>query len=176
VTPNPATIGVGLGAQLTVTVTPANGFAQDVALKCSNLPQEATCVFVDPTIAGGSGTTTLIVQTTSPHSCGTTAGYFYGKNSGGRNDGAGDVGFGRGGIVAVPALAGLIALFVPGRRRRWLRLLVALIAVAAAMQMTGCGNCTDLGTRPAMYSIQVTGTAAQGSATASQAVTINVTI
>ncbi len=166
VTPNPVNIGVGFGGLLTVTVTPSSGFSQDVALKCGNLPQETTCLFVNPTIVGGSGQTTLIVQTTAPHSCGTTEPYFLGSN-GGRDLGRG--------VVPV-ALAGLIAIFVPGRRRRWLKLLVALVAVAAAMQMTGCGNCTDLGTRPATYSIEVTGTAAQGGATASQAVTINVTI
>ena len=173
VTPNPVNIGVGFGSLLAVTVTPLNGFSQDVALKCSNLPQETTCLFVNPTIAGGSGQTTLIVQTTAPHSCGTTQPYFLGSNGG--------TGMGRGAApLALPALAGLIALFVPGKRRRWLKLLVALVAVLGAMQMTGCGNCTDLGTRPATYSIQVTGTAAQGAAgsgaTASQAVTVNVTI
>jgi hypothetical protein len=78
----------------------------------------------------------------------------------------------------VPALAGLIALMVPLRRRRWLKLLIALVAMMGAMQMSGCGNCTDLGTRPATYTIEVTGTAAGAgaAATASQAVTINVTI
>ncbi len=75
----------------------------------------------------------------------------------------------------LPALAGLIAIFVPGRRR-WLRMLVALIAVAGAMQMTGCGNCTDLGTRPATYTIQVTGTAAGSGEVQSTSVTVNVVI
>ncbi len=171
VTPDPVTVGVGTEATLTVTVTSANGFAQDVTLSCGNLPQEATCVFGTPTIAGGSGATTLIVQTAAPHSCGTTTPYFYGRNGGG---GLGLRLRGRG--AAVVALAGLIALFVPVRRRRWLKLVVALAAIAGAVQMTGCGNCTDLGTRPATYSIEVTGTAADSSTTASQAVTVNVVI
>lgn len=170
VTPNPATVGVGLGAQLTVTVMPANGFAQDVKLSCTNLPQEATCVFANPTIAGGSGTTTLIVQTVAPHSCGTTTPYFLGENGRGWASSS----FSR--RCAVPALAGLFALLIPIRKRRWGKLLVALIAFAGAMQMTGCGNCTDLGTRPAMYTIEVTGTAADSSAIVSQAVMVNVTI
>jgi len=89
-----------------------------------------------------------------------------GENSGG--------GFGHGaGAIAV---AGLFALFFPLRRRRWLKPLIAVVAIASVMQLTACGNCTDLGTRPATYSIEVTGTAAQGGAAASQAVKINVTI
>lgn len=165
VTPNPVTVGVGYGTLLSVTVTPQNGFSQDVSLACHNLPPAATCLFVNPTIAGGSGASTLIVQTTAPHSCGSTAPYFLGENSGRLGRGAGAI-----------AVAGLFAMFFPVRRRRWLKLLIAVVAIASVMQLTGCGNCTDLGTRPATYSIEVTGTAAQGGATASQAVKINVTI
>ena len=160
VTPNPASVGVGLGSLLSVTVTPANGFSQAVNLACGALPTEMTCTFPEATVAAGAGPATLMVQTTAPHSCGTNTPYFEGENGGG----------------AIPfVLAGLIALFVP-RRRRWLRMLIALIAIAGAMQMTGCGNCTDLGTRPATYTIQVTGKAAGSGEVVSQAVTVNVTI
>ena len=177
VTPNPAQVGVGYGALLAVTVTPQDGFAQDVKLACGNLPPEATCLFVTQTIAGGSGATTLIVQTTAPHSCGTTEPYFLGESGGGV--GLGGL-FGRPGArVALPVMAGVFAFLVPLRRRRWVKLLIALVAIAGAMPMGGCGNCTDLGTRPATYTIEVTGTAAAGTgtpATVSQAVTVNVTI
>jgi len=166
VTPDPVNVGVGYGALLSVTVTPQNGFSQPVTLTCHNLPPEASCIFVNPTIAGGSGSASMVVQTAAPHSCGATAPYFLGANGGsGLLRGAGTV-----------ALAGLIGLCIPLRRRRWLKLLMTLVAIATAMQLSGCGNCTDLGTRPATYSIEVTGTAAQGGATASQAVKINVTI
>jgi hypothetical protein len=170
VTPNPVNVGVGFGTLLSVTVTPQNGFSQDVNLTCHNLPPEASCLFVNPTIAGGSGAASLIVQTTAPHSCGMTTPYFLGDNGGLPSL------LDRSAPFGVPALAGLFALLIPARRRRWLKLLVALIAIAGAMQLTGCGNCTDLGTRPATYTIEVTGTAVQGGATASQPVKINVTI
>lgn len=174
VTPNPASVGVGLGAQLAITVTPQNGFAQDVKLTCANLPQEATCVFGTATIAGGNGATTLLVLTTTPHSCGSSTPYFLGENGEGKVAGW----LGRLGVsAAFPALAGLFALFVPVRRRRWLKLLLlAMFALVGALQMTGCGNCTDLGTRPATYTIEVTGAAADSSTTTAQAVAINVTI
>jgi hypothetical protein len=156
-----------------VTVTPQDGFAEDVKLACGNLPPEATCLFTTPSIAGGSGATSLIIQTTAPHSCGTTEPYFLGENGGG---GFGALSGRRGAVV--PALAGLVTLMVPLRRRRWVKLLIALAAIAGAMQMSGCGSCTDLGTRPATYTIEVTGAAAGAGAgaTVSQAVTVNVTI
>jgi len=165
VTPNPVSAGVGEGAVLLVTVTPQNGFSQGVNLTCSNLPNEASCIFVNPAIPAGGGATTLIVETTAPHTCGTTAPYFYG-------------GTGNGPLAApfaLPALAGLMLLIVPGRRR-WLRALVAVVVVAAVTQISGCGTCTDLGTRPATYIFQVTGTAASSSTATTQTVTMNVTI
>ena len=165
VAPTPVSAGVGYATALTVTVTPKNGFVQDVKLACGTLPNEASCIFVSTTIAGGGGSTTLFVQTTAPHSCGSTQPYFLGK-----------LGGPRAAPFALPALAGLVAMFIPGKRR-WLRALVTLIVVGAATQMTGCGTCTDLGTRPATYTFQVTGTAAAGPAeTEAQTVTLTVTI
>jgi hypothetical protein len=165
VTPNPANAGVGYAAILSVSVTPLNGFAQNVNLACGNLPSEATCIFAPATIAGGSGTATLIVGTTAPHDCGTTQPYFLGGNGGGPGLAP----------LALPALAGLLAIFVPGKRR-WLRALLAVLLAAGATQIVGCAICTDLGTKPATYTFQVTGTAADASEVESQAVTFNVTI
>jgi hypothetical protein len=164
-TPATVSIGVGDAAQLTVTVAALNGFAFGVNLSCNGLPTEATCTFVYPLIPAGGGTTALLLGTTAPHSCGTTQPYFLGGNGGGPGLGT----------LAAPVLAGLIAVFVPGRRR-WLRGLIALAAVAAAMQMTGCGHCTDLGTKPGTYTIQVVGSSVGTSEVESQAVTLNVTL
>jgi hypothetical protein len=164
VTPTPVSVGVGYSALLTVTVTPQNGFSQTVNLSCANLPSEAACFFDSAALANGGGTTSLVVGTTAPHSCGTTQPYFLGFNGGG---GAAP--------LALPALAGLLAMFLPGRRR-WLRALLALVVVAVAMQATGCGNCTDLGTRPATYTFQVNATSTGTSEVQSQPVTITVTI
>jgi hypothetical protein len=173
-TPSPVSVGVGYSALLTITVTPTNGFSQAVNLSCANLPPEATCFFDSATIAAGGGTTNLVVSTSAPHSCGTNQPYFLGSNGGG-----GLLPFG------LPALAGLLAVFLPGRRRlrgrwlrgRWLRGLLAVAVAALTMQATGCGgNCTDLGTRPATYTFQINGTAATTGAVVSQPVTITVAI
>jgi hypothetical protein len=165
VTPTPVTVGVGYSTLLVVTVTPQNGFAQGVNLTCANLPTEASCLFDNAAIAPGGGTTNLVVGTTAPHTCGTTQPYFLGSNGGGPGIAP----------VALPALAGLALMFVPGKRR-WLRSLIAMAVVAAATQMTGCGTCSDLGTRPATYTFQVVGTASSSSTTQAQSVTLTVTI
>jgi hypothetical protein len=165
VAPNPATVGVGYSTLFTVTVTPQNGFSQSVNLACANLPSEVTCFFDTTSLLNGGGTTNLVVATTAPHSCGTTQPYFLGANGGGP----------RIAPIALPALAGLLAMFLPGKRR-WLRALIALAVAVTVTQMTGCGNCTDLGTRPATYTFQVTGSSATTSEVQSQPVTITVTI
>ena len=164
IAPNPVNVGVGYAGLLAVTVTPVNGFSQDVKLSCANLPYEGSCFFDSTTITGGSGTTNLVVGTTAPHTCGTTQPYFLGSNGGG-------------GLApyALPAIAGLLAIFLPGRRR-WLRTLLAVVLVAAATHLTGCGTCTDLGTRPATYTFTVTGTSSGTSEVEAQTVTITVTI
>ena len=167
VTPGTVSVGVGYGTLLAVTVTPQNGFSQGVNLTCGNLPTEVTCFFDNASIAAGGGTTDMIVQTTAPHTCGSNQPYFLGSNGSGP------------GVAPLAALAGLLAGFIfipiPGKRR-WLRTLLAVLAAAGLMQMTGCSTCTDLGTRPATYTVQVTGTSTGTSEVQSQPVTISVTI
>jgi len=163
VSPNPAGVGVGNSSGLTVTVSALNGFNFGVNLACANLPAEMSCTFLNSTLTPGAttpGSTTLFVGTSAPHACGTTQPYFVGGNLM---------------PVTLPSLAGLLALLLPGRRR-WLRMLVAIVAVATAMQVTGCGNCTDLGNRPGTYTFQVTGSSTGTSEVESQTVTLNVTI
>jgi hypothetical protein len=163
--PGSINIGVGLAGVLQVTVTPQNGFNQAVNLSCSGLPTEASCSFIAATMNGG-GVTTLYLQTTAPHSCGTTQPYFLGSNDGGPDFSP----------LALPALAGLLVGFLPGRKRM-LRSLLSIVLVATAMQISGCGHCTDLGTRPNTYHIHVNATTS-GTVNESQtvSVTMNVTI
>jgi hypothetical protein len=54
-------------------------------------------------------------------------------------------------------LAALVVLFFPGRRRRARTLLAALIVLCGMTMMSGCGACTDLGTKPGSYTIRVIG-------------------
>jgi hypothetical protein len=47
-------------------------------------------------------------------------------------------------------------LFLPRRHRKSLKnLLMVVVAVCGMASLMGCGNCSDLGTRPGDYSVQV---------------------
>ncbi len=155
----PVTVKVGQMASVMVKVSPANGFNQAVLLGCTNLPSESACTFGSGMIRAGGGSTTLQLSTMAPRDCGTTTPYSAGLP------------------YAAPMVAGLMMLFIPGTRRRALKgLLMALVALCGLPAMMGCGNCTDLGTRPGTYTINVTGTAVGSTPTVvSQKVTVTVT-
>ncbi|MGH9595730.1 MAG: Ig-like domain repeat protein, partial [Edaphobacter sp.] len=135
------TISVGGTAKLRVTVASQTGYMQPVQLSCADLPSEATCTFSAQMIAAGGGTTALQVNTMAPRSCSVAA-------SESR-------------LASVPfsgiAVAGFLVLFIPGRRRKVKSLLVALIAICGMASLSGCGACTDLGTKPGTYTIRVIG-------------------
>lgn len=165
VTPQALDIGVGYTGAIAVTITSNNGFSAPVNLSCGPLPNEARCTFLAP-IINGAGTTTLFLATTAPHDCSNSQPYFLGSNDGG---------FGLRSL-ALPAMAGLFMFCLPGRRR-WMRGLLMLAIAAGAMQVSGCGHCTDLATRPGTYRFTVNAaTGGSSGETQSQTVTINVHI
>jgi Bacterial Ig-like domain (group 3) len=154
----PVTVHVGQMASVMVKVSPANGFNQQVQLGCTNLPSESTCTFGSPMIRVGGGSTTLLLSTMAPHDCGSSTSYYSSMP------------------YSAPVAAALLVLLLPGRKRRTItRLLMVLAAFCSIAAISGCGNCTDLGTRPGTYTINVTG-ATQGAVrlTVSQKVTLNV--
>ncbi len=154
----PVTVKIGQIASVMVKVSPANGFNQAVLLGCTNLPSESACTFGSGMIRAGGGSTTLQLSTMAPHDCGSTTPY------------------GASLPYAGPMVAGLMMLFLPGKKRRALKgLLMALVAFCGLTAMVGCGNCTDLGTRPGTYTINVTGTALGSTTVVSQKVTVTVT-
>jgi hypothetical protein len=124
---------------------------QPVQLSCADLPPESACTFAAHTIPAGGGTTALQVSTMAPRSCevadsgSTTASLPF----------------------AGTTFAALLVLLIPGKRRRGLKgLLVALVALCGMATLSGCGSCTDLGTKPGSYTIRVIGSSGSG-ATAS---------
>lgn len=137
------TVDTGRAVNLLVTVAPQGGSIQPVQLSCAGLPSESTCTFGTATLPANGGTTSLQITTMAPHSCGLT------------------VPLSQSAAVpfAGPAFAGLMLLFIPRRKRKMLKgLLVVLVAACGLATLTGCGNCTDLGTRPGDYTIKVIGT------------------
>lgn len=146
ITVAPITVKVGQMASVMVNVAPVTGFNEPVQLSCANLPTESTCTFGSSTIRAGGGSTTLLLSTMAPHDCGSTASY-YGSLP-----------------YSTPVTAALIVLLFPCRKRRTIKgLLTSIIAFCGMSAMTGCGNCTDLGTKPGTYTIIVAGSA-QGTA------------
>ena len=146
-------------------MTPHGGFSQGVNLSCAGLPNESTCFFDSQTLSPGAYTTNLVVSTTSPHSCGTSTPYFLGSNGG-------DPGVAP---FALPAIAGLLAIFLPGRRR-WMRALLAVIVGRGNDADERMRNLHRPGHRPATYTFQVWGSATGTSELETQPVTITVTI
>ncbi|HEY7812516.1 MAG TPA: S8 family serine peptidase [Nakamurella sp.] len=64
-TPGTVTISGGGTATFDVTSAGVNGFAGDVALTVTGLPDQATAVLAPATVTGGSGTSRLTVTTTA---------------------------------------------------------------------------------------------------------------
>jgi Bacterial Ig-like domain (group 3) len=149
------TVGVGRMTNLLVSVTEARGYSRPIDLSCADLPSEAACTFGVHTIPAGGGSTTLEFSTIAPHDCGSSVPYFESAAM----------------PFAGPALAGIAILFLPGRRNRIRRLLIALVCLSG---LAGCGNCTDLGTRPGSYTIKVIGTPSGASTALSAKVKMDV--
>lgn len=152
-------VTTGQTANVTVKVSPINGFNQPVQLACSNLPSEATCLFAAATIPVGGGSTTMKLNTLAPRACGSSTPY--------------------GPVASLPLtgpmFAGLLLLFLPRRRKAIQGLFTLLIALATITTITGCGACTDLGTRPGTYTITITGTST-GTAQISSTQQVQVTV
>jgi len=151
------TVAAGDTAVIPVVVNMGSGMAKAVSLSCSGLPEEASCSYVSGSsgAAAGAGAATLRIATSAPRDCGSSTPY--------------------GAPAKSAAVAGLLLVLVPGRRRVAKGLLAAVCAVMAMGTMTGCGTgtCTDLGTRPGTYTITVTGSV--GGAVVSQKVKLVVT-
>ncbi len=187
VTPAPITVGAGATGILLVTVKTAPSFTQSVQLSCSGLPQETSCIFVAPTLPAGGGATTLQLHVSAPHDCNTNTPYFIGNTSTpGKGLGAPGPGSDPGKGLGAPGLdsqtwvsgsaaALLLAIFARRRRKNLLRpILLLLIALGSLASLSGCGHCTDLGTRPGSYTFTVSGVAS--GETESQTIHLTVTI
>lgn len=145
VSPTTFSVGVGSSVSVGVTILELNNFNTPVSLSCIGLPAEATCTFAQSTIPASGGSTPLTVSVAAPHTCGTSTPYFVADSS----------------YRGLPILAGAVLLFF-ARRRRLLKglLLAAVLCIVPAI--SGCGNCTDLGVKPGVYTFTVVGTAGNG--------------
>lgn len=142
------TVDTGRAANLMITVAPQGGAIRPVQLSCTGLPAESTCTFGTPMLPVNGGTTTLQITTMAPHSCEVAPAASSAAIP-----------------FAGPVLAGLMLLFVPRKNRKTMKgLLIALVTLGGLATLMGCGNCTDLGTRPGDYTINVVATSTASAA------------
>lgn len=136
-----ASVYTGVAASFWVTITGTNGFNQNVALACSGLPAATTCVFKPASVAGGNGRAALIVQTSPPHPAATA-----------------ERSLPWGGAAA---LTGSLALVVLPRRRRFPKMVPAMLLGLGLAGLSACGGPGPVagGTPPGVYTVTVTGTA-----------------
>ena len=80
----------------------------------------------------------------------------------------------------IPFLVSAVLLAMASFRRKALLKGLALSCMLGSLllSLSGCGNCTDLGTRPGTYTFTVTGTAQGGpmAPTATQKIQLTVTV
>ncbi len=169
--PTSLVVAAGQSGTATLTVTPSGGFTGAISLSCAITPtapsDPATCSVPASVNISGSGpqTTTLTVNTTAPNAA---------INPGRRSLWT---------SVNGAALACILLVGIPARRRRWscrLRMLVLLFSVIGTS--LGCGGGGSVGggggggggggTTPGTYTITVTGT----SGTLTQTGTVSLTV
>ncbi len=138
-----------------VTVSATGAFAGPVALTCSGLPADATCVFANPTVtltAGGSITTAMTVTTTAADARLLVPAGLPGNPA--------DIAPLTVATIFPLELTGLGVLFAGIRRRKTLgtqkmRFLLLIVCTLGILGLAGCG-CPN--TTFKTYTINVTGT------------------
>jgi hypothetical protein len=151
INPSSLTVEHGQSGNVTVTVTPVNGFSSAVSFTCSGLPAGASCSF-NPTAvtpSGGSASTTLTVSTSSVATL-------------------------RQPSVLFPGPAVALAFFCVawrGKSRRRIRFASAMCLLGLVV-MAGCGGSSGTSFTPITSTVTVT--ASSGSLQHGAAFTLNV--
>ncbi|MFZ0661702.1 MAG: Ig-like domain repeat protein [Acidobacteriaceae bacterium] len=160
-----ASVAPGGSVTETLTLTSLGGLNGATTFECSGLPTGASCSF-NPSSVTGSGSTTLTIATT-----GSTSAL---APEGGWLPGGG------------AALAGILLIVLPGRRRTWARML-GVLALCFVLSTTGCGGGSGMssgggggtgssGTPAGTYTITVTATTGSGASAISSTVTFQLTV
>jgi len=127
VNPTSITVTRGQSTQATFTITPVAGYTGSLTLSCGTIPSETSCVFNPATVTLNStatGSSTLTFTTTAPSSA--------------------DAGSSMGRISGI-ALASVLLLLCPGRRRKFG--LLPILCLASIATLVGCGGSSNIGDR-----------------------------
>ena len=163
--PNNPNVASGQHITLNLSMTSLKSFADTLQMGCLGLPIYATCTFSDAQVklaAGGTATSTVVVDTGNPLGSGAQASLQHTNDS-------------RMALAFLPA--GLLLGFGLFSKRRRKLASMALIAFVAAITVaaSGCSGLQTKSTPPGTYTFTIT---AQGTGTGvseSQAVTLTVT-
>jgi subtilase family serine protease len=175
----PATIAPGSSATSTITAKPSGGYTGTITLTCSVAPvtggtDTPTCAVGAPiAVTAGAATSTVTVSTTGPSTLARPAKSALAQRGTGSLQGW----LGAGGT----ALACMLLLGVPARRRDWKSLLGVLVFMVGLGTLAGCGGGSGggtvtqpiPGTTAGSYTVTVTGTDSKGS---TQTTTFTVTV
>jgi len=151
--PSGLTIGVPGGSNsMTLTIDGQASYTGTATFGCAGLPAESTCSF-SPTSVVGSGTSTLMIQTTGSHTVSSVQ-----RGSG----------HGYAWVPGFTASAFLGLLLIGGSKKGRARILLGLMAIALFLPILSCGGGggssgggsghTDPGTPAGNYTITVTAT------------------
>lgn len=154
--PGSGTVYTVQSAAYTIAITPNYGFNLPVTLSCSGLPANTTCAFSPATVSGGSGSSTLTIQTTAPSPVSSNhpqaTNYRY------------------------AALGCLLLILLPRRLRSipQSRFLIVFCMLLMGASLTGCTSQGALGhgTPVGSYQITINGVASNGSQTLAHATTV----
>lgn len=151
VTPGSVSVYPGNTAKTKVYVTSLGGFSEQLALSCTGLPAETSCLFSPVSLTNGQGEAALVIQTTFPHRVQASA---------------------AAGIARIPGVLAFVIMLGWRRRRGLLAKMLAVflaanLLFAAAGMLAGCGSpgAVTGGTPPGVYQVAVTATTT-GSGTA----------
>jgi hypothetical protein len=146
--PSSATINSGQSAKFTVTVAPANGFAQAVSFTCSGLPAGEACSFSPSTVAPSGSPASSTMTISSAASARGSRSLPWEKTGAG---------------------LALALLLLPFGRRRTRYRLIALILSVACLAAIGCISSP----KPEKYAVSIT--ALGGGITQSSSVSLTIT-
>jgi hypothetical protein len=164
-TPNPViTIKTEHHLAIKVNLASIGGFADNIALGCTNLPVHASCTFEKNSLQllpNGTATINVTIDTDD------VLGYA-------RNESPGAVSSISYALLLFPT--GLLALISARRQGGLLRLLLALIAIGGlALTLNGCSSLYPKSTTPGTYTINLNGVGANTGLAHTQAITLTVT-
>ena len=172
-TPTTLTIKSGSSGTLGLTLAPIGNFQGAATFACSSLPAAATCTFAPSTVSFAGNNTAVTTQLTIATNVQTSSiETLVWKGNGIR-------------LAGIVLLPGMLLIGIAKRRKhlgeRSGGLLMVLLAMGALMT-AGCGGSSSPSTPPSpvtpagSYSVVVTATAVNGSATITQQFTATVTI